>query len=149
MLLPTLICTTNSWKIFNFDANSPNCHGKQQSTGDAGVYILLWEGKGSFMPVTSLSTKYWCWLPDGSPIEVHPTDVPAHPYQPTHTNTPTRVSLLAFRYSPSKQKVLQADHYHQCTCNRDGQCLISSQQSSTWHWLKTAHIYIHVYMTLK
>jgi len=71
-LLPTLIYTTDSWAIFDFDASSPNRHGEQQSASDAivstVVYILLRE--------------------DGSPIEVRLTDASARRRQPTHTNTP-------------------------------------------------------------
>ena len=51
-----------SWSIFDFDAGSPNRHGEQRSASDAivstGVYILLREGKCSFMPAISSSTKY-------------------------------------------------------------------------------------------
>jgi len=74
-LLPTLIYTTDSWAIFDFDASSPNRHGEQQSASDAivstVVYILLRE--------------------DGSPIEVRLTDASARRRQPTHTNTPASI----------------------------------------------------------
>jgi len=59
--LHTLIRTTESWAIFDFDNNSPNRHGAQQSASDAivptGVYILLQQGKRFSTPAISLSKK--------------------------------------------------------------------------------------------
>ena len=61
-ILPDLIYTIASWSIFDFDAGSPNRHGEQRSASDAivstGVYILLREGKCSFMLAISSLKKY-------------------------------------------------------------------------------------------
>lgn len=65
----------------------------------------------------------------------------ANPRIPIHP----LVSLLAFRYNPSKQTVCQTDHYCQRTRDRDGKCLLTGLQSHTWHRLKAAHIFPHVH----
>jgi len=74
-LLHTLIRTTKSWAIFEFDNSSPNRHGAQQSVSDTivppGVYILLRQ--------------------DGNPLEVLLIDASARSRQPTLCNTPARL----------------------------------------------------------
>jgi len=74
-LLLSLIVTTESWGIFDFDDNSPNRHGAQQSASDTivppGDYILLRQ--------------------DGNPLQVHLTDASARKRQPTHSNTPAKL----------------------------------------------------------
>lgn len=66
-LLPTLIYTTDSWSIFDFDAGSPNCHGKQRSASDVivctGVYILLHEGKQQYHHQQNIDIGYQMEVP--------------------------------------------------------------------------------------
>jgi len=79
---------------------------------------------------------------DGSPLSVDLTQETARLRQPTHSNTPARVSLLPSTGSgiiPHEQ--FQPDHYRNRARERDGKCLITGRRSATWSRLKTAHIF--------
>ena len=86
-----LIRTKHPWAIFDLDESSIRRHGAQQPLGSVivppGVYILLQQGKHPLVPVA-----YSHLFLDGSPLKVALTENTARLRQPTHLNSPVRVS---------------------------------------------------------
>jgi len=84
---------------------------------------------------------------DGSPLSVYLTRETARLRQPSHSNTPARVSLLPSTGSGIiPHEPFQLDHYHNRARERDDKCLVTGRRSATWSRLKAAHIFPHTHV---
>ena len=65
------------------------------------------------------------------------------PRNPTHSNTPARVSECSFFNGELAHffRLLQESHYHTRARNRDGKCLITGMRTQTYSRLKAAHVF--------
>jgi len=99
--LNSLIRTDHQWEIFDLDEDSPGRHGAQKPLDSVivppGVYILLQPGKQALL--RRYRHGVLTLFSDGSPLQVALTEETARPRQPTHSNTPARVSPLPLTYT--------------------------------------------------
>jgi hypothetical protein len=102
--LDSLIRTDHQWAIFDLDEDhdSPGRHGAQKPLYSVivppVVYILPQPGKQAPL-------RHYCYdivltlISDESPKQVALSEETARPRQPTHSNTPARVSPLPLTYT--------------------------------------------------
>jgi hypothetical protein len=80
----------------------------------------------------------------GEPIRVGLVSTLSRPRNPTHSNTPARVSECSNLLNGEVAhffRLFQESHYRARGRARDGKCLITGMQTQTYSRLKVAHIF--------
>jgi hypothetical protein len=95
--------------------------------------------------LTPRSVRIPIWRLAGGPIRVGILPTLPRPRNPTHSNTPDRVSersdLLLNGELAHFFRFLQESHYRTRGRIRDGKCLITGMQTQTYSRLKVTHIF--------